>query len=62
MSETTPGDMPGARQSNVFLVSGGRRDFAAAPTATSERQKLTAAYIGCSGARHKWQAVGADLM
>ena len=28
MSETTPGDMPGARQSNVFLVSGGRRDLA----------------------------------
>jgi hypothetical protein len=28
MSKSTPGDMPGARQSDVILVSGGRRDLA----------------------------------
>jgi hypothetical protein len=28
MSKSTPGDMPSVRQSNVFLVSGGRRHLA----------------------------------
>lgn len=30
MSKSTPGDMPGARQSNVILQSGGRRENGAA--------------------------------
>jgi hypothetical protein len=53
MSKSTPGDMPGARQSNVIVERGGATQDSEATTATGKRQKLADAYIGGSSVNHK---------